>query len=352
VEVKEEDREPYQLKAKEDRDRHKREMAEYEKKMAEYEDSTYEELMDEAEAKIGTEDVPDGDKKPATKAKTASDFVPDPNDMIPDNWWYQHDDGVKRRVPSSWKFPLLGLTEMYIYWHCGDAAQKISPMKLMQTRDLPPSMKRAKTNLSEVRSVMVLVDQEAARQGLEIKSIMTPLEALDRVRVGYPGLGIIAKNPDGRDRDILSMKWSSCVRFKGGRELPSRKSSKSGKKNKKAPSHDAASMMDLEESAARSAKAKRSSDSRDNRAKKRLDRFTTSGTSCMVPSLPAIGGGEGKPSAKATITADLPTSSAGGSGGSSTAALSLAVTRSDSSLDAQQGTSDTANTDETGVLEI
>jgi len=142
------------------------------------------------------------------------------------------------------------------------------------------------------------------------------------------------------------------------------KSSKSGKKNKKAPSHDAA----LEESAARSAKAKRSRDSRDNRAKKRLDRFTTSGTSSelvpaigggasevasMVPSLPDIGGGGGKPSAKATVmAADLPTSSAGGSGGSSTAALSLAVTRSDSSLDAQQGTSDTANTDETGVLEI
>ena len=161
----------------------------------------------------------------AIAAKTASEFVPDPNDMIPDNWWYQHDDGVKRRVPSSWKFPLLGLTEMYIYWHCGDAAQKISPMKLMQTRDLPPDMKRAKTNLSEVRSVMVLVDQEAARQGLEIKSIMTPLEALDRVRVGYPGLGIIAKTPDGRDRDILSMKWSSCVRFKGGR-VPSPKKQK------------------------------------------------------------------------------------------------------------------------------
>ena len=171
----------------------------------------------------------------------------------------------------------------------------------------------------------------------------------------------------------------------GGEKKPAAKaskpkSSKSGKKNKGAPSHDAASMMAMEESAARA--KKRSRDDRAKRAKKRQARSGTSSEAASmvpssevasmvpslgggasevasmvpifpaVPSLPAIGGGGGKPSAKATVMADLlPThaaSSAGGSGGdngSSTAVLSLAVTRSDSSLDAQQGTSDNEGND-------
>ena len=41
----------------------------YKLEMAKYQDTTYEELMDEAEAKIRMEDVPDGDKKPAAKTK-------------------------------------------------------------------------------------------------------------------------------------------------------------------------------------------------------------------------------------------------------------------------------------------
>jgi len=52
----------------------------YEQEMAKYEDSTYEELMDEAEAKIGTEDVPDGDKKPAAKTSKSRKKKKAPSD--------------------------------------------------------------------------------------------------------------------------------------------------------------------------------------------------------------------------------------------------------------------------------
>jgi len=146
--------------------------------------------------------------------KARQEFVvPSSNGMPHDNWWYEHDDGVKKRVPSTWKFPMLGLEDMYVLWHCGDVEQKISPMKLFQASDLS-SLKRAKTNLSEVRAVMVLVDLEAVKEGMTIKTVMTPEEAQNCCSVGYPGLNIPPTTPDGRTREILRMKWSSAVRLK------------------------------------------------------------------------------------------------------------------------------------------
>jgi len=116
------------------------------------------------------------------------------------------------------------------------------------------------------------------------------------------------------------------------------KSSKSGKKNKKAPSHDEASMA-LEESAARSAKAKHS---RGVRAKKRQAR---SGTSSEVASMvPSLGGGTSEVAGMVPSLPSLP-AIGGGGGKPATAALSLAVTRSDSSMDAQQDTSDNEGND-------
>ena len=43
--------------------------------------------------------------------KTArQEFIGDDND--PNDWWYAHDDGVKRRVPNTFLFPMLGLEDM------------------------------------------------------------------------------------------------------------------------------------------------------------------------------------------------------------------------------------------------
>jgi len=148
------------------------------------------------------------------EAKARQEFIVSPGYKIPhDNWWYEHNDGAKRRVPSTWKFPMLGVEDIYVLWHCGDAEAKISPMKLFQASDVSV-VKRSKTNLSEVRAVMTIIDLEAAKQGMILKSVMTVEEAKHCCRVGHPGLKIPLTTPDGRTRDILSMKWSSAVRLK------------------------------------------------------------------------------------------------------------------------------------------
>ncbi|KAL7543240.1 hypothetical protein ACHAXR_012557 [Thalassiosira sp. AJA248-18] len=154
------------------------------------------------------------DAEAMDEEKARKEFVlPSMNGLPHDNWFYEHDDGVRRRVPSTYKFPMLGLEAMYVLWHCGDADEKISPMKLFQTADLE-HVKRYKTNLSEVRAVMTLIDLEATKRGLPVKTIMTPQEAKACCSVGHLGLNIPTMSSEGRSRDVLRMKWSSAVRLK------------------------------------------------------------------------------------------------------------------------------------------
>lgn len=128
-------------------------------------------------------------------------------------WWYAHDDGVKRRVPSTFHFPMLRLEDMYVFWHCGAPEQKIPPMKFFDASDVS-FLKRSKTNLSEVRSVMTLLDLEASKLGMTIERNMTVKKVKECCRLGYPGLNIPPTTPDGKIRDILKMRWSSAVRLK------------------------------------------------------------------------------------------------------------------------------------------
>jgi len=139
---------------------------------------------------------------------------PDDNDPSHDNCWFEHSDGVRRRVPSTYKFPMIGLEDTYVLWHCGDEEQKISGIKFFTKKDVA-NVKRGATNLSEVRAVMTLIDLEAGKKGMDIKEVMTEEEARACCREGYLGLAIPPNTPDGRPRDILSMKWSSAVRLKG-----------------------------------------------------------------------------------------------------------------------------------------
>ena len=146
--------------------------------------------------------------------KARGEFVvPTVNEVANDNFWYEHDDEEKRRVPSTWKFPMLGLEDMYTLWHCGDEENKISPMKQFTAKDVS-HIKRSKTNLSEVRSVMTVIDLEAVKKGLEIKTVMTLDEAKECCRVGHLGLNIPTETSEGRTRTVLHMKWSSAVRLK------------------------------------------------------------------------------------------------------------------------------------------
>jgi hypothetical protein len=45
------------------------------------------------------------------------------------HYQFQHRDGKQRRVPPTWQIPKLSLQPMYVYWHCGDDANRIPPMK-------------------------------------------------------------------------------------------------------------------------------------------------------------------------------------------------------------------------------
>jgi len=140
-------------------------------------------------------------------------IIPSASEALTDNWWYEHNDGAKRRVPSTFSFPMLGLEDMYVLWHCGDERKKISPMKLFQDSDLC-YVTRGKKNFDEIRAIMTTIDLEVARRGLTVKSVMTVDEAKECVDAGYSGLNIPTTTPDGRDREILRMKWSSAVRLK------------------------------------------------------------------------------------------------------------------------------------------
>jgi hypothetical protein len=79
------------------------------------------------------------------------------------NWLYEHEDGVKRKVPSTWKFPMVGLQDIYILWNCKDEQQKIMPMKMFNSSDVSFLHKGSK-NLAEVRGMMTLINKEAARK--------------------------------------------------------------------------------------------------------------------------------------------------------------------------------------------
>ena len=120
--------------------------------------------------------------------------------------------------PVSRELSLLFLVYLYVVHKLTLIASLT--VKLFNASDVSP-FKRAKTNLSEVRAVMTIIDLNATKHGMTIKSVMTPEEAKECVRVGYTGLNISPKTPDGRERDILTMKWSSAVRLKGGKEKKS-----------------------------------------------------------------------------------------------------------------------------------
>jgi hypothetical protein len=140
---------------------------------------------------------------------------PSPNDVPGDQWWYMHADGIKRRVPSTYIFPMLSIEEMYVIWHCGIPDQKISPMRLFNAKDLSALADRSRKNLSEVRTLMSRIDAEASRQGVvPPTSSMTVDYARQCCRSGLAGLNFQSTTLSGRARDVGQMKWSSVARNK------------------------------------------------------------------------------------------------------------------------------------------
>ena len=140
--------------------------------------------------------------------------APSSNDTPGDQWWYEHEDGIKRRVPSSYTFPMLSIEEMYVVWHCGLPEEKISPMRIFTVRDISFLMDRSRKNLSEVRTLMSKIDAEAARQAVPPTLNMTVEYARQCCRAGLIGLNFQSTTVSGRSRDIGQMKWSSVARNK------------------------------------------------------------------------------------------------------------------------------------------
>ncbi|KAL7531810.1 hypothetical protein ACHAXR_004253 [Thalassiosira sp. AJA248-18] len=137
-----------------------------------------------------------------------------------DNLWFEHEDGVRRRVPSTWEFPRLSLEEMYVKYHCQhqleDQEQKASPMKMFMPSDMVNGPRYHK-ELSAVKLVCGLIDQECVRKKVVIEGIMTEEEARQCVRIGYPALNI-PPMADGVPRDVLRMKMRSIEQLKQKKE--------------------------------------------------------------------------------------------------------------------------------------
>eukprot|EP00574_Skeletonema_japonicum_P005526 CAMPEP_0201727806 /NCGR_PEP_ID=MMETSP0593-20130828/13740_1 /ASSEMBLY_ACC=CAM_ASM_000672 /TAXON_ID=267983 /ORGANISM="Skeletonema japonicum, Strain CCMP2506" /LENGTH=619 /DNA_ID=CAMNT_0048219735 /DNA_START=67 /DNA_END=1926 /DNA_ORIENTATION=+ len=128
-------------------------------------------------------------------------------------WVYEHADGSIRKVPSTWTFPMVGLQDMYVLWNCRNEKQQLLPLKTYTSKDVNFLPKGAK-NLAEVRGLMNIISNEAARRGLEIKDVMTVPEALTAFSAGVDALNIPVLTPQGKTRNIARTKWSSASRYK------------------------------------------------------------------------------------------------------------------------------------------
>ncbi|KAL7532810.1 hypothetical protein ACHAXR_004861 [Thalassiosira sp. AJA248-18] len=135
--------------------------------------------------------------------------------MPDDNLWFDHEDGVRRRVPSTWKFPRLNLENMYVLYHCRhhweNKELNISPMKLFNPTDMVNNPKD-KTHLSQLKRICSIIDQECLQKGIMINGLMTAAQARRCVYIGYPALNIPTTTASGKTRDatyVLNLSWAS-----------------------------------------------------------------------------------------------------------------------------------------------
>ncbi len=128
---------------------------------------------------------------------------------------YSHPDGKSRRVPPSWVLPKISFQAIYQYWHCGDEANNIPPMKYFTKLDVAYLGKGASTRLYELRKLMNMVDKAAAENGHTPKQYMSLAEANTCFFHGEKAiLDIVPANtPQGRARVIAMMKWTTVVKY-------------------------------------------------------------------------------------------------------------------------------------------
>ena len=127
--------------------------------------------------------------------------------------WHDHADAVRRRVPPTWTFPHVSLITLYKYWHCGDEVNRVSPMRDFTPTDVGFLGGRAKINLTDVKFMCKVIDEEAIRQGKTPRRYMSHADAGSCFHAGKLALGVPATTPTGKSRNLASMKWSSALRY-------------------------------------------------------------------------------------------------------------------------------------------
>jgi hypothetical protein len=137
---------------------------------------------------------------------------------LPYNRW-KHSDGIVRRVPQDWTFPFCMLDRAYVWWHCGDPAHSIGPLKEMKALDFQ-HVRRGDKNFTELRHVMTLIDEFVQQQGLTQQGWyhdhMDSSQALAVFKKfqTFKGKGAFSMPdlPSGRPRRPLDrLKWTSVV---------------------------------------------------------------------------------------------------------------------------------------------
>jgi len=127
---------------------------------------------------------------------------------------FQHADGKSRRVPPGWTIPGLSLQHMYVYWHCGNEASKISPIKRLDKTDTSPLGKNGKKTIQSLTRLMAVIDDAATAEGIPPKeSPMTQAEANACFIIGKGALNIPKTTATGRPRNIDKLTWQSALKF-------------------------------------------------------------------------------------------------------------------------------------------
>lgn len=126
---------------------------------------------------------------------------------------YLHPDGVRRRVPPSWTFPNLNMEQMYLLWHSGDTANRITPMIKFAPSDMSFLPKRARQSYNEVKGLVRLVDDKAKSLGVNVKAVMTPAESASAFQKGSSSLVISSTTPSGRQRNVAKLKWATLLKY-------------------------------------------------------------------------------------------------------------------------------------------
>ena len=78
---------------------------------------------------------------------------------------FAHPDGKMRRVPPDWEWPKISIAHAYVYWHCGDLAKKISPMKILDKKDFAGQWKKRGVRTEwELRRLMGMIDNTELKE--------------------------------------------------------------------------------------------------------------------------------------------------------------------------------------------